>query len=109
MTKSMTHQWFPIKVTPFLFLLATLPLRGEDPPPAQPAETPSVHELQPGTQPLTTPPPAGQTSTVQQGQAPQQLLSISPTNDAARYLAGLPLAPGSKLAALTQDQNWQAH
>ena len=37
MTKSMTHRWFPIKATFLLFLLATLPLYGEDPAPATPA------------------------------------------------------------------------
>jgi hypothetical protein len=109
MTKSMTLPWFPIKTASLLFLLATLPLHGEDPPPAPTAETPPVQELPRGTQPLATPTPAGQTSPVQQGQAPQALLSISPANDAARYLAGLPVAPGSRLAVLTRDQSWQVH
>src|SRR3984893_2713789 len=109
MTKSMTHHWFPMKAISFLFLLATLPLYGEDAVQVPATETQPVQESQPGTQTQTTSSAPGQTSPVQQAQASQTTLSISPTNDAARYLAGLPLAPGSKLAALTQDQNWQAH
>jgi len=105
----MTHHWFPIKATSILFLLATLPLHGEDPAQAPPVETPSVQELRPGTQPPPAPSAPGQTTPVQQGAAPQMLLSSSPANDAARYLAGLPVATGSKISALTQDPSWQAH
>jgi hypothetical protein len=108
MTKSMTHRWFPIKATSLLFLLATLPLYGEDPAPATPAETPPAQEMQAGAQPTATPAAPGQTAPAQQG-ATEQIVSISPANDAARYLAGLPLASGSKLAVLTQEPSWQAH
>jgi hypothetical protein len=105
MTKSMTNHWFPIKATFLLFLLATLPLYGEDPGPA----TPPAQELQAGAQPTATPPAPGQNPLAQQGPTEQAILSISPANDAARYLAGLPVASGSKLALLTQEPNWQAH
>src|ERR1700680_4270934 len=104
MTKSMTHHWFPMKAISFLFLLATLPLYGEDAVQVPATETQPVQELQPGTQTQTTSSAPGQ-----QAQASQTTLSSSPENDAARYLAGLPVAPGSKIAALTQDPGWQAH
>jgi hypothetical protein len=39
----------------------------------------------------------------------QQLLQRSSATDAARYLAGLSLPPGSPLAALTRDPRWIAH
>jgi len=42
-------------------------------------------------------------------QAPQAVPPSSPANDAARYLAGLPVAPGSALAALARDPRWTAH
>jgi hypothetical protein len=109
MTKSMTHHWFPIKAASLLFLLATLPLYGEDPTPATPSGTPPAQELQPGTQPTPTSATPGQTTPVQQGPTAQPVLSISPANDAARYLAGLPVASGSKLALLAQEPSWQAH
>jgi hypothetical protein len=98
-----------MKATSFLFLLATLPLYGEDPAQLPPAETQSVQELQPGTQPPATPSAPVQTAPVQQGQGPQAVVPSSPANDAARFLAGLPVAPGSQIAALTQDPRWQAH
>src|SRR3984957_3847487 len=101
----MTHHRFPMKATLFLILLAALTLYGEEPVPAPSAEAKPVQEVQPGTQPVAS----GQTTAVQQGLPSQGLLSISPANDAARYLAGLPVAPGSRLAVLTRDQSWQAH
>ena len=101
----MTHHWFPMKATSFLFFLATLPLYGEEPAPVPPAPTSPVQELRSGTQPAAP----GQTTTVQQGLTSQTILTSSPANDAARYLAGLPVPPGSQLAPLTQDPSWQAH
>jgi hypothetical protein len=109
MTKSMMHHWFPVKATSLLFLLATLPLHGEDPAPATPAETPPAQEMQAGAQPTATPAAPGQTAPAQQGAAEQTIVSVSPANDAARYLAGLPVAAGSRLAVLTQEPSWQAH
>ena len=105
----MTHHWFPIKATSLLFLLATLPLHGEDPAPATPAETPPAQEMQAGAQPTATPAAPGQTAPAQQGATEQTIVSVSPANDAARYLAGLPVAAGSRLAVLTQEPSWQAH
>jgi hypothetical protein len=93
----------------FLFLLAILPVYGEEPAPAPLAQQPPAQELQPGTQPAATPGEAGQTTPLQQGQAPRMLLSVSPTNDAARYLAGLPVAPGARIVSLTQDPSWLSH
>jgi hypothetical protein len=109
MTKSMTHHWFPIKAASLLFLLATLPLYGEDPAPAPPAGTPSPQELQPGAQATATPAAPDQTALSQPGTTAQNVPSVSPANDAARYLAGLPVTSGSKLATLTQEPSWQAH
>jgi hypothetical protein len=109
MTKSITRHWFPIQAISLLFLLATLPLYGEDPAPATPAGTPPAEELQAGAQPTATPVAPGQTTPAQQGPTEQTILSISPANDAARYLAGLPVASGSRLAVLTQEPSWQAY
>jgi hypothetical protein len=109
MTKSMTHHWFPIKATSFLFLLATLPLYGEDPAQVPPAETQPVQQEQSGTQTQAVPPAPGQAAPIPPGQVSKTILASSPANDAARYLAGLPVAPGTRLVALTQDPNWLAH
>ena len=105
----MTHHWFPIKAASLLFLLSTLPLFGEDPAPATPAGTAPAQQLQAGAQPTATPAAPGQTTPAQPAPVAQGILSISPTNDAARFLAGLPVASGSKLALLTQAPSWQAH
>lgn len=104
MTKSITHHWFPMKATPLLFWLATLPLYSEEPAQAPRAESQPVQEQQSGTQPSTTPAASGQ-----QAQASQSFGRSSPANDAARYLAGLPVLPGSQIAGLTQEPSWQAH
>src|SRR6202022_1435531 len=91
------------------YLCAGPPLSGKDPVPAPPADAKPVQELQPGTQPAATPSDPGQTTPLQPGATrPTTLLSTSPMNDAARYLAGLPVATGSKLAALTQQSSSQA-
>jgi hypothetical protein len=50
-----------------------------------------------------------QTAPTPSGQASQSLGKSSPANDAARYLAGLPVMSGSRIAALTQEASWQAH
>jgi hypothetical protein len=94
-----------MKTTSLVFLLATLSLYGEDPTQVQPAGTHHVQQLPPGTR-IAAP---GQTTAVQQEQTSQSALASSPANDAARYLAGLPVPPGSPIAALTQDPGWQAH
>ena len=101
----MTHHHSPMKTTLFVILLAALSLYGEEPTEVPTPETHHHQELQPGTR-TSTP---GQTPAVPQGQASPSVLASSPANDAARYLAGLPVPPGSPLAALTQDPSWQAH
>jgi hypothetical protein len=103
----MKHHWFPIKASLFLFLLATLSVYGEDPASAPQSETPA-QELKPGTEPPTPSAPA-QTAPSQQGQASSSVGKSSPANDAARYLAGLPVLSGSSIVALAQDPTWQAH
>jgi hypothetical protein len=105
MRKNMTHSRFPIIATSFLFLLAIAPLHGEDPAPQPPTEAQPAQEQQPAPAPAapvqTAPTPSGQVS--------QSLGKSSPANDAARYLAGLPVMSGSRIAALTQEASWQAH
>jgi hypothetical protein len=105
MRKNTTHSRFPIIATSFLFLLAITPLYGEDP--AQPPPT----EAQPAQEQQPAPAPAApvQTAPTPSGQASQSLGKSSPANDAARYLAGLPVMSGSRIAGLTQDPSWQAH
>jgi hypothetical protein len=105
MTKRMTHHHFSIKTTSLVFLLATSSLYGKDLTQVTPSQTHPVQELQPGTRM----PSPGQTTAVQQGQTSQGAVAGSPANDAARYLAGLPVSPGSPIAVLTQDLSWQAH
>src|SRR6202047_1095677 len=103
----MKHHCFPIRASLCLFLLAALPLYGEDPAPP-PAETQPAPEQKPGTEPPTSS-AAAQAAPKQQGQASQLLGKSSPANDAARYLAGLPVLPGSQIAGLAQQPGWQAH
>jgi len=84
-----------------LIMSAILPLFAQEPAQVPPLIAPPQQELQPGTAPtipMASPSPEA-----------QALVPISPANDAARYLAGLPLAPGSPLAALAQDPRWLAH
>jgi hypothetical protein len=117
MRKSIMNHWFPMKAIFFFILLATFPLYAQEPaqsPEAQPQ--PGADQPQPGSQPAPAPSTPLQTSPsqstpvqVQRGQAPQTLVPGSPLNEAARYLAGLPVTPGSQLAALTRDPRWQAH
>jgi hypothetical protein len=105
MRKNMTHSRFPIIATSFLFWLAIAPLYGEDP-----AQQPPT-EAQPAQEQQTAPDQAApvQTAPTPSGQAPQSFGKSSPANDAARYLAGLPVLPGSQIAGLTQEASWQAH
>jgi len=104
----MKHHWFPIKASLCLFMLATLTVYGEEPAPAPQVETQSAQEQKPGTEPPTSSAPA-QTAPGQQGQTSSLFGKSSPANDAARYLAGLPVLPGSPIAALAQQPSWQAH
>jgi hypothetical protein len=43
------------------------------------------------------------------GQAPLTAAQSTPANDTALFLAGLPVPPGSQIAALTRDPTWGAH
>src|ERR1700722_9237942 len=105
MRKNMTHSRFPLIAASLLFLLAITPLYGEDP--AQPPPT----EAQPAQEQQPAPAPAApvQTAPTPPGQTPQSFGKSSPANDAARYLAGLPVMAGSQIAGLTQEAGWQAH
>lgn len=109
MTMIMTHHCFHMKWTLFLFLLAILPVSGADLGQAAEAETQPAQEQQPGTEPLATPSAPIQTAPNQQVQTAQLSGKNSPANDAARYLAGLPVQGGSQIAALTQEPSWQEH
>jgi len=100
----MTHLWLPMKTTFLLLMLTTLSLHAEDPAPVPPP----AQELQQATPTTATSSAPVQTSPVQQGTT-SQITSTSPANDAARFLAGLPVAPSSRLAPLTRDPGWQAH
>ena len=57
--------------------------------------------------------PGAETSTTTTSSPTPEALRVpvpsSPANDAARYLAGLPVAPGSPLTPLAQDPRWLAH
>src|ERR1700754_870217 len=109
MTMIMTHHWFYMKWTLFLFLLATWLFFGEVLAPAAEVETQPAQEQQPGAEPLATPSAPVQLAPNQQLQTAQQSSKNSPANDAARYLAGLPVQAGSQIAALTQEPIWQEH
>jgi hypothetical protein len=105
MRKNMTHSRFPTIATSFLFLLAIATLYGEDPAQQPPTEAQPAQEQQPAPAPAAP----VQTAPTPSGQAPQSFAKSSPTNDAARSLAGLPVMPGSQIAGLTQEASWQAH
>jgi hypothetical protein len=107
-----------MKAVSFLILLAALPLYAQEPAQAPQGQPQPVQQLQPSSQPTPIPSAPLQTAPApmqpaptqaQPGQAPQTIFLGSPSNDAARYLAGLTVTPGSQLAALTQDPRWQAH
>src|SRR5258708_3908978 len=91
--------WFSL-----LFLLAlcpALPAQTEQPTPetspAEQAPTPIPQESPGPVQPTAQP-------TVQPVTVPS-----NPITDAARFLAGLPVADNSSLASLTHTSMWQAH
>jgi hypothetical protein len=109
MTKSITRHWFPIQAISLLFLLATLPLYGEDPAPATPAETPPAEELQAGAQPTATPVAPGQNHA-----CPARTDGADNSLDFSRKRCGTIFgrfagSVGSRLAVLTQEPSWQAY
>jgi hypothetical protein len=100
------HHWLTIGASTFLYFVATMPLLAEEPPATPVAADQPAQKSQPPITPagaLPTP------STIAAQPPPVAAAASSPANDAARYLAGLPVAPGSPIAALTQDPGWQAH
>ncbi|MBV8352378.1 MAG: hypothetical protein JOZ21_08925 [Verrucomicrobia bacterium] len=104
MANTIMNHWSALRAILILIVSATVPLSAQEPAQVPPIGAPTQQELQPGTAPstpLASPSPAAQ--------APQAVAPSSPANDAARYLAGLPVAPGSPLAALAQDPRWTAH
>jgi hypothetical protein len=104
------HHCFAIGAATFLYFFATMPIVAEEPPATPATENQPVQESQPMTQPAVPPAGAVPVPTPAGAQVlPQVAAASSPANDAARYLAGLPVAPGSSIAALTQDPGWQAH
>ena len=102
----------------FWLFSATAPmLQAQDvvPSPATPqtqAELQTQTELRPQQDLQPQPGPAPQPGLSSQP-APQQpaapVAQLSTADDAARYLAGLPVSQGSPLTALTQDPRWIAH
>jgi len=93
---------FPVKIVVYLSLLLTEPLFAQEAAPQPSATDAQQQQLQSET-------PAAQSVATPESPAPQTAARSSPENDTARYLAGLPLAPGSPLTALTQDLRWAAH
>ncbi|HEV3209917.1 MAG TPA: hypothetical protein VGY91_06595 [Chthoniobacterales bacterium] len=92
----------PVEIVICLGLLLGHPLPAQEAVPQPSAADTQQQQLQPETpaaQPLETPVTP----------APQTAVKSSPENDAARYFAGLALAPGSPLTALTQDPRWAMH
>jgi hypothetical protein len=81
------HQWIPLHISVLLFLIGSS-LFGQNTEP-----TPDVQGIPQST---TVP----QTTTAARS---------SSATDAARYLAGLPVADNSSLSSLTRDPRWQAY
>src|SRR5260370_18933614 len=101
MMKITVNHWWATKVVLVLAILPTLPLCAQEPAQLPPTGASTQQEVQPGVTPSATSSP-----TPDALRAPVQ---SSPANDAARYLAGLPVAPGSPLTPLAQHQRWLAH
>jgi hypothetical protein len=92
----------PVAIAVRLALLLAQPLFAQEVAPQPSAADIQQQQLQPempAAQPLATPVAPG----------PQTALKSSPENNAARYLAGLALAPGSPLTALSRDPRWGTH
>jgi hypothetical protein len=103
MTKIIANHCSDMKAVILVAMLPTLTLFAQETAQLPPTAQPRAQEVQPGT---GTPPalPAPSAS-----EASRPSLQASSANDAARYLAGLPVAPGSSFAALAQDPRWLAH
>jgi hypothetical protein len=102
MTKITVNHWLAIRALLLLAMLPTTPLFGQEIAQLPPTAAPALQEAKPGVESSkTTSPPTQETARVP--------VPSSPTNDAARYLAGLPVVPGSPLTPLAQDPRWLAH
>ncbi len=76
------------------------------PAPASPAPAAATPPAAPAPAPAAAAPPPAQRITPTATAAPAQ---GSINDDTARYLAGLPPAPGSPIAAFTRDDGWREH
>ena len=85
------HRWIPLQIGTFLLLLSSSLLAQNV------APTPGIQIIE---RPTAVPPTQTQPTTVARS---------SDATDAARYLAGLPVADNSSLASLTRDPRWQTH
>jgi hypothetical protein len=92
-----------------LLIVATTGISAEEPAAAPSTEAPSAQQSPTGAEATETPASPVQTPAFIPGQAPLTTVRSSPANDTARFLAGLPVAPGSSMTALTQDPSWAAH
>ena len=101
MIKNTVNHWWARKAVLVLSILPTLPLFAQEIAQLPPTTPSTQQQVQPGATPSATSSPT-----------PDALRAAglsSPANEAARYLAGLPVAPGSPLTPLTQDPRWIAH
>ena len=90
----------PVKIALSIVIVLAHPVFAQETAQQPAAEAQPQQQLQPSTEaPAATP----------LAPAPQTVVKSSPANDAARYLAGLPVAPGSPLTALSQDPRWATH
>ena len=99
--KNTVNHWWARKAVLVLSILPTLPLFAQEIAQLPPTTPSTQQQVQPGATPSATSSPT-----------PDALRAAglsSPANEAARYLAGLPVAPGSPLTPLTQDARWIAH
>jgi hypothetical protein len=92
----------PVEIVLYLSAIIGWSLFAQETTQNPPSEAQPPHGVQPSTSP-----PAVQSAPTPS--APQTAAKSSLANDVARYLAGLPVAPGSALTALTQDPRWAAH
>jgi hypothetical protein len=101
MDKRIINRW--TKIFCYLAAAHVAPALAEDPsqpPPSQPeVAQPATEPETPAVQPVPTP----AEGTVEAARP------ISVSNEAARYLAGLHLSPGSPLGALAESPRWAAH
>src|SRR3984893_4043204 len=92
----------PVKIALSIVIVLVLayPVFAQETAQQPAAQAQPQQQLQPPTEAPTATPLAP---------APQTVVKSSPANDAARYLAGLPVAPGSPLTARSLDPRWAAH